>query len=209
MKRIQLTHPDETAATITEFLMDGGVVAMPMDTSYGIAADATNREAVDAVYALKGREYHQPLSVVVSGREQAGELGQFSPQASRLWDVFMPGMLTLVVPQLDSAGLADNLTGGRSTIGLREPDCALTRLVAERFGKPYTATSANRSGQPPAFSADEFLAQLPDEVVPHLVIDAPPMKIGRSSTVVEVAERVQIIREGMIPAATINEALEG
>jgi L-threonylcarbamoyladenylate synthase len=207
MKTIKLKDPDEAAAVAVEFLVAGGIAVMPMDTSYGLAVDATNQTAVDELFDLKGRDRQQSISVVVRDREHAGQIGRFSQPAARLWDVFMPGSLTLVVPYLTGAKLARGVTAGGQTIGLRQPKHDLSQLVAERFGKPYTATSANRAGQPPAYAAAEFLDQLPDGLAPHLLIDGGELPLGKSSTVVSVVRDVEILRDGAIPAELIQEAL--
>lgn len=208
MKTIHLGEDQnqEAAAAITvDFLMNGGVVVMPTDTSYGLAADATNAKAVEQVVALKGREPNKPFSVIVAGKAQAESLGRFSPVAHQLWDAFMPGSLTLIVPVAEGVRLPETVTAGGKTVGLRHPDSEFALLVAERFERPYTATSANRASQPPAFTADEFLDSLPEDQAPHLVIDAGQLPIGPVSTVVEVTDKVKILREGAIPAAKIND----
>lgn len=203
---MQMHNLEEAAGTVVDFLMGGGIVVMPMDTSYGIAADATNAEAIQQVFDIKARERTEPLSVIVEGLEQAKALGTFNQPAESLWVSFMPGPLTLVVPLRDDATLVDSVTAGHSSIGLRQPKNSLTQLVAERLQAPYTATSANRSGDPPAFSPDEFLDTLPDGVVPHLLVDAGDLPISRSSTVVSVVDGVEILREGVIAESDIRAA---
>lgn len=204
MKRIPLHNLEETAGTIVDFLMGGGTVVMPMDTSYGIAADATNNKAVEEVFSLKGRDPGKSLSVVVEGLVQAKSIGTFNADAEKLWTSFMPGSLTLIVPLASEVNLSPQVTANGHSVGLRQPKNDLTQLVAERLQRPYTATSANRSGNPPAFSVDEFLNTLPDELVPHLVVDGGELPIGLSSTVVSVADGVEVIREGVIPAEEIT-----
>lgn len=208
MKTIGLTghNLEEAAATAAEFLSGGGVVMLPTDTAYALAADATNEAAVQTVFSLKGRADDQRLSVVVPTREQAGRLGTFSPPAERLWAVYMPGPLTLVVPLADGAGLAPSVTGGQS-VGLRQVAHPFTQLLAERFGRPFTATSANRSGHPPAFQPGEFLEDL--EQAPHLLVDAGDLPINPVSTVVRVAAgKVEVLREGAIAASEIEKVVD-
>lgn len=198
---------DEVAATAVDYLLGGGVVVVPTDTSYGLAADATVAQAVELVLALKGRPSNRPLSVVVADRRQAEQLARFSAEAARLWDAFMPGPLTLVLPLAPGARLSPPVTAGRQTVGLRQPDHNFTSLLAERFDRPYTATSANRSGQPPAYTTAEFLQSLPADVAPHLVVDAGPLPIGDVSTVVSVTDQLKVLREGAIPVAEIKAAV--
>lgn len=208
VKTIKLTdHNVEAAVTAAaEFLQEGGVVMLPTDTSYGLAADAANADAVRRIFELKGRPPTQAMSVVVPDRSSAEALGVFSPAAAKLWDRFMPGPLTLVLPVAQQTGLAEQVTDKGKTIGIRCPKKDLSILVAERFGRPFTATSANRSGQPPAYSPEEFLNSLPDDESLHLVIDAGELPINSVSTVVKVTDRVLVLREGAIPAAVIMEA---
>lgn len=209
VKTVVLKHgnAEDVAATVTDFLIGGGIVVMPMDTSYGIAADATNHAAVGAVIDIKGREPDKAISIVVEDLEEAERYAALDEQARRLWAALLPGPLTLVVPSKDGTDLVDAVTALGKTIGLRQPDHALTQLVAERFAKPYTATSANRSGNPPAYSADEFLATLPADKAPHLVVDGGQLPLGPSSTVVSVGESVEILRQGAVDANLVQTAL--
>lgn len=198
---------EEAAAVAVDFLEHGGVVVMPMDTSYGLAADATNQAAVEAIYEIKGRDQGQTPSVVVKDEVVARALGQFDERAEKLWAAFMPGSLTLIVPAQESHNLAPGVVSDLG-VGLRQPKSSLTQLTAERLERPYTATSANRTGAPPAYSAEEFLDQLPDDVLPHLVVDGGDLPIRPTSTVVSVqGDKVEILREGAIPADEIRGCL--
>ena len=213
MKTISLGHhnQDEAAAIAVDFLLGGGVVVLPTDTAYALAADATSDAAVKAVQKLKGRESTNPFSVVVGSREQAEAIAQFSTEAAKLWTAFMPGPLTLVLPIAQAAGLAEGVmasAAGSQTVGLRHPEYSFDTLVAERLERPFTATSANRGGNPPAYDVGEFLDSLPDELAPHCVIDAGTLEIRPVSTVVSIVDAVTVLREGAIPASRITEILE-
>jgi L-threonylcarbamoyladenylate synthase len=209
VKRITLGkhNLEEAVATTVEFLIEGGVVLLPTDTSYGLAADAARAEAVDAVNRLKGRTgADKAVSVIVSGRRQAEAIAEFDPAGLKLWEAFMPGPLTLVLPLSEGSGLKH---GSGDTVGLRYPDHDFSVQVAERFERPYTATSANRSGRPPAYEPDEFLDQLGvDDPLPHLVVDAGTLPMRPVSTVVEILKtKAKVLREGAIPEADIEAAL--
>jgi L-threonylcarbamoyladenylate synthase len=208
MKTIKLTHGnlEEVAATAVEFLQEGGVVVMPMDTSYGVAADATNLAAVDDVIRIKGRAPDKAMSVVIPDRQHAERIANLTPAAARLWDVFMPGSLTIIVPVADESGLADATMDNGRTVGLRQPNSELVQEIAERLERPFTATSANVSGKPPAYTAQEFIDSLPDDRMPHLVIDGGSLSIGPLSTVVSAVGKVEILREGAIPTDQIMAA---
>lgn len=209
MKRIDASSPgkyEAAAAAAAECLEDGGVVLLPTDTAYALAADATNEAAVARVLELKGRHDGRPLSVAVGTREQAETLAHFSTEAARLWSAFMPGPLTLVLP-LATDELADNLPLGNDTIGIRQPNHDLARMVAERFGRAYTATSANLTGEPPAFSPEEYLDQ-DNALPPDLIVDAGQLPLGPVSSVVSMTDKIEVIREGAIPEPQLRAALE-
>lgn len=211
MKTIELTNHnrDEAAAITVEILQGGGVAVVPTDTSYGLAADATSQRAVTFLSQLKGRTQGQPLSVVVSERAQAERLTVFNPTAARIWERFMPGPLTLVLPATGSGEMVPDVLSGDGTLGVRYPDFEYSVMTAERLGRPYTATSANRTGQPPAYSVDEFLESLPENLLPHLVVDAGTLPIRPVSTVVRVAgPEPEVLREGAIPDADITAAAQ-
>jgi L-threonylcarbamoyladenylate synthase len=206
MKTVQLTSHNhaEAAASTVEILQGGGVAVVPTDTSYGLAADASNPKAVQFLSQLKGRTTGQPLSVIVSDRAQAERLTAFSPVAAALWERFLPGPLTLVLPAANDTGLVPDVLSPENTLGVRYPDYEYSVMVAERLERPYTATSANRTGQPPAYSVDEFLDSLPENLLPHLVVDAGTLPIRPVSTVVRVSDDgPEVLREGAISSADI------
>lgn len=211
MKTVKLTRSNhaETAAVAVEFLQEGGVAVVPTDTSYGLAADAANPAAVTFLSQLKGRTASQPLSVVVSERAQAERLTTFTPAAAAIWDAFLPGPLTLVLPAVGTAGMAPEVLAADGTLGIRYPDYEFSVMTAERLERPYTATSANRAGRPPSYSVAEFLDSLPENLLPHLVVDAGDLPIRPVSTVVRVVDGVEVLREGAISKADIMEATKG
>lgn len=210
MKTIKLSKHNlaDAAAVTVEFLQEGGVAVVPTDTSYGLAADAADESAIQALRQLKGRSEPQPLSIIVSDRAQAEQIGTFDAAAVALWDRFLPGPLTLVVPVAEGTDLAPEVISADRTIGIRYPDYHFAVAVAERFGRPYTATSANRAGQPPAYSVGEFLDSLPGNVLPHLVVDAGTLPIRPVSTVVRAVGETAVLREGAIPRADIMMMLK-
>ena len=142
----------------TETLARGGVLAIPTDTLYGLAADALNPDALDRVYAAKGRPADMPLPVLVSGWEQALQVAAASPDtellAHRLADTYWPGSLTMVLPAVP--GLPERLTAGRDTVAVRMPDHPVPLALAQALGRPITGTSANRSGEPDITDPDEL-----------------------------------------------------
>jgi L-threonylcarbamoyladenylate synthase len=189
----QLHRSLEEAARV---LAAGGVVAYPTETVYGLGADAMNREAVDKLIAIKGRDPGRPLSVLVANNLEAGMLARrITKTAALLMDHFWPGPLTLVVQA--SKRIDSELLGGGATIGLRlspHPVSRLLRLFSER---PITATSANLSGEPPALSAADVESMLGDRV--DLILDAGAAPGGEPSTVVDATgDRAVVLRTGAI-----------
>ena len=194
----------ESVEKAVNALQNGGVIAMPTDTLYALAADARDAAAVARVYAIKGREGGKPLPLFVAGIEMAGRYAIVTEMARRLTSRFWPGALTVVLRRRDdfeSAALA-----GGDTVALRVPDHSTARAVIEALGGPVTATSANRSGGPDPVSAEDVRAQLGDEV--DLAIDAGPCAVGVSSTIVDcTGVAPKILRAGAITEASILDAL--
>ena len=186
--------------------LDAGLlVAYPTDTVYGLAADPGQRKAVDRVFQAKGRASDLAVPVIAATLDQVvASVGRMTPLARRLADRFWPGPLTLV---LDAAGELDRrLLGGRDSVAVRIPDHAVARGVAAALGRPITATSANRSGAPPALSADEVSAALGQEV--HLILDGGRSSRGEPSTIVDARKaRPTLVREGVVPWERVLQSL--
>ena len=186
-------------------LRAGGVVAAPTDTLYGIMASALDAHAVDRVFAIKGRSPDAPLPLLVAEVADIERYAERVPEAGRmLAEKFLPGPLTLVMP--GAGALPEAVTGGLPTVGVRVPDHRVPRELARRLGHAITGTSANRSGMPPATTADQVREQLGD-AVDH-VIDGGPTAGGMGSTVVDVSvEPPALIREGAVSWGEIEAAL--
>lgn len=188
-------------------LREGGVIALPTDTLYALAAAALDAGAVQRVYAIKGREEGKPLPLFVSNVEMAERYASVNPLARRLVQRFWPGALTIVVQKrhdFDSEALA-----GGDTIALRVPANDIARAVIEGVDGPITGTSANRSGGPNPVLADDVRGQLGDEI--DMVLDAGACDVGISSTIVDCTRlEPSILRLGAISEAAILRAvLEG
>ncbi|WP_213271860.1 L-threonylcarbamoyladenylate synthase [Hyphomonas sp.] len=201
----------ETVALAVEILNAGGLVAMPTETVYGLAADASNPDAVVRLYEAKGRPRFNPLIAHVSGLPMAMHEAVFSPLAARLAQTFWPGPLTLVLPVIAGGSVCDLARSGLQTVGLRCPShMAANALIAE-FGRPLVAPSANRSGHVSPTRADHVDADLGDRI--DLVLDGGPCDVGIESTIVAVeGDTVTLLRSGAVPAdaleAFIGKALE-
>lgn len=183
----------------------GEPVAVPTETVYGLAADATDDQAVAAIYAAKGRPSFNPLIVHVADRAMADRMALFGPVASMLADRFWPGPLTLVLPLRPEGGLADRVTAGLPTVALRNPAHPAMLALIRESGRPLAAPSANRSGSISPTRAEHVLASLGGRI--RLVLDEGPTSDGLESTIVAPeADRLRLLRPGPITASMLGEA---
>lgn len=189
-------------ADAARVVMAGGIVAVPTETVYGLAADATNGAAVARIYAAKGRPSFNPLIVHVADLGAAERLAVFDRQARALAAVFWPGPLTLVLPLREDAGIAAMVTAGLATIALRVPAHRAMRGLLEATGRPLAAPSANRSNAISPTRAEHVAASL-GEAAP-LILDDGACPAGVESTIVAGAT---ILRPGPVTAAMIAEVL--
>lgn len=188
---------------VIETVQKGGVVAIPTDTVYGLAAHLAFPDALERIYAIKGRDHAKPLPVLLSAPERHTLVAQpMSERAEALVREFWPGPLTVAVPARD--GVPAETLAADGTVGLRVPDHSVALAIIERGGGGALAvTSANTSGEPPACMAAEVEAQLGDAV--DLILDGGIAPCGLSSTVVRAGDAtITFIREGAIARATID-----
>ena len=190
-------------ARAAALLRAGEVVALPTETVYGLAADATNAEAVARIYAAKGRPAFNPLIAHVSGVDMAAAHVEVTPLARRLIDAFWPGPLTLVLPKRPESTVAAIVTAGLPTLAVRCPDHPVPQALIAALGRPLAAPSANASGQISATRAVHVLKTLGGRI--PLVIDGGACRGGIESTIVAVdGDRLRLLRPGGVP----REALE-
>jgi L-threonylcarbamoyladenylate synthase len=195
--------PEELGPAV-RVLRDGGVVAYPTDTFYGLAVDPRDTKAVRRLFALKGRAGTSALTVVAADIDQAREVAVFDVTAARLAQRWWPGPLTIVV-RARAVVSRETLAGG-TTMGVRVPDHQVARALARAFGFCVTATSANRSGQRPAISADDVAAALPGV---DAILDAGPAPGGEASTIVECGGAgLTLLRAGAVPWDRVLESLQ-
>ena len=195
-----------TRAQAAELLRAGGIVAVPTDTVYGIAAAMELPDAIERLFAAKGRPPEKAVAVLLADAEQAWTLGVPTPAAQALAARFWPGGLTLVLPVRPGVVLPHVLAAGAPTVGVRVPDHEAPRALARLLG-PLPTTSANRSGEADARDAVEIAERLGDAIA--LVLDGGAIRGGPASTVVDCTlEWPSILREGAIPSAEIAAALE-
>ncbi len=191
----------EQVRAAVRVLRSGGVVAIPTDTLYGLAACALDEQAVRRIFRLKGRPEGMALPLLVA---YAGDLDRYSmdvPEIARaLAERFWPGALTLVLRK--ASIIPDVVTGGKPTVGLRVPDHWVPRAIVRELGAPITGTSANLSGMPGLTTAQAVREQLGGQV--DLVVDGGEAPGGVPSTVLDVtASPPRVLRQGAVPAAEI------
>jgi L-threonylcarbamoyladenylate synthase len=187
-------------------LRDGGVVAIPTETVYGLAADASNQTAVAKIYATKGRPDFNPLIVHVPDREAAEAIATFDAQADMLAKAFWPGPLTLILPMRGGAPVAAAVTAGLPTIALRCPAHPVMRGVLLASGLNLAAPSANRSGGISPTRAEHVATSLGDAA--PMILDAGPCRAGLESTIVAVRRTGwQLLRHGPITQAELQAVL--
>jgi L-threonylcarbamoyladenylate synthase len=197
---------DAGIADAIEVLRAGGVVGLPTDTVYGIGVALDAPRGIERLFEAKNRPPDKAIMLLLADAEQATDVAEFGPAARVLAAAGWPGGLTLVLPQRPGAGLPAILTAGTPTIGLRVPDHPTPRALAAAVG-PLPVTSANRSGQPTATTADAILADLGDAL--DLILDGGPGRGERPSTVIDCSgDLPRLLRDGAIPAAALGAVLD-
>ncbi len=192
-----LPFSEAAIAEAAALIADGGIVAVPTETVYGLAGDATSDRAVAAIYAAKGRPDFNPLIVHVRDLDHAREIGVFATQELALAKAYWPGPLTIVAPLRLEAGLASGVTAGLPTVALRVPAHRAMRALLVATGKPLAAPSANASGGISPTRAEHVLRSL-DGRIP-LVIDEGATSGGIESTIVTVTNaQVRLLRPGSV-----------
>jgi L-threonylcarbamoyladenylate synthase len=186
-------------------LLEGGdVVAIPTETVYGLAGDATNGIGVARIFEAKGRPRFNPLIAHVADLAMAERIALFDPLSKRLAQTFWPGPLTLVLPQRPGNGIHPLVTAGVHTIALRMPRGFGGELIA-RLGRPLAAPSANSSGKISATTAEAVAADLGPRI--RLVVDGGATPVGLESTIVKVESgTLRLLRPGGIAAEEIEAA---
>ena len=192
-------------ARAAHVLRDGGLVAFPTETVYGLGADATNPAAVARIFAAKGRPAEHPVIVHVADVAAAQRWAASMPAAARdLADAFWPGPLTLILPRADH--VSDVVTGGQPSIGLRAPSHPVARALLAAFGGGIAAPSANRFGHVSPTTAQHVAEDLGAAV--DLILDGGACDVGIESTIVAFTARTpMLLRPGAIDVGAIARVL--
>ncbi|HET7229841.1 MAG TPA: L-threonylcarbamoyladenylate synthase [Longimicrobium sp.] len=204
--RVDPTSPAVSAlADAAQVLKQGGLVAFPTETVYGLGAHALDASAVARIYQAKGRPAYNPLIVHVASVDAARALSSAWPEAAdRLAERFWPGPLTLVVPR--SAEIPDAVSAGLDTVGIRIPAHPVAHALLQAAGIPVAAPSANRSMGISPTTAEHVRRSLGNAV--DVIVDGGPCPVGIESTVLSLAGEVPtILRPGSIPASALREVL--
>lgn len=197
------TEPERALTAACETLAQGLPVAIPTETVYGLAADATNPDAISRIYEMKGRPRFNPLICHVADFAMARRYVDFDPISQKLAQAFWPGPLTLILPMKPKSGIHPLASAGLDTLGIRMPE-GFSRAVIRRYGKPLAAPSANTSGKISPTSAEHVEADLGGKLA--LILDAGPAEIGLESTIIKVdGDEIRLLRPGGLDIADIEK----
>jgi L-threonylcarbamoyladenylate synthase len=196
----------DAAAAAARCLAEGGLVAFPTETVYGLGADATNARAIAQLYLAKGRPSFNPLIAHVADLATARRIAEFDASAEKLAAKFWPGPLTLVLPRAVHCPVAELATAGLETIAVRVPAHPIARDILLSFGKPVVAPSANVSGHVSPTTARHVEADLAGKI--DLIVDGGPAHVGLESTIVGCFERPMLLRPGGLARGEIEAVLE-
>jgi L-threonylcarbamoyladenylate synthase len=202
--RIMPAGPDAIAEA-RAVLAEGGLVAFPTETVYGLGADATDDAAVARLYAAKERPSFNPLIVHAADLDAARGIAAFGDAALRLAGAFWPGPLTLVLRGLPSCPVGMLATAGLDTVAIRVPSHPVARDILRAFGRPVVAPSANRSGAVSPTTAEHVRADLDGRI--DLIVDDGASKLGVESTIVGCFDSPALLRPGAVPRAAIEAVL--
>ena len=196
---------EATVSKAAEIIRSGGLLGIPTETVYGLGANGLDPAAVRKIFAAKGRPQDNPLILHVAGPEQVETFCHDIPPAARLlMDKFWPGPLTLILPARDL--VPRETTAGLDTVGVRCPDCAVTREIIRAAGVPIAAPSANTSGKPSPTTAGHVLHDMAGKI--DAIVDGGPCQVGVESTIVDLTgDRPRLLRPGGVSPEELEAVL--
>ena len=198
-----IIYEKEQIETVIRELRAGKVIAFPTDTVYGLGVCYDDEDALQRLKAAKGRPENKPIPTMVGNRRQLAEVAVVNETIERLADAFLPGALTLILRR--RAQVADYVTNGLDTIGVRMPDDPFVLALIDGLGKPMLVTSANRSGEKTGTTFEEVMEQL-DGRIDGIVRGT--CGCLNASTIIDVSqEEVRLLREGPICREAIDQVL--
>lgn len=202
-----LTPKKENIDSAAEILRNGGLVGMPTETVYGLAANALDEKAVSSIFVAKGRPSDNPLIVHISCVEEIEKYGlvrDFPESAKKLSDAFWPGPLTIIMPKGEAVPFVT--TGGLDSVAIRLPSHEVAREIIKAAGCPLAAPSANLSGSPSPTTAQHVFEDLKDRI--PLIIDGGSSDVGLESTVITLCTEIPtVLRPGKITLEELREVL--
>lgn len=208
LRSIDPDHPEPAVlAEAAAILERGGIIACPTDTLYGLFGDPTSPEAVSRLFDLKGRPADRAVPLVADSLTQIeAQISPLPPLARRLATRWWPGPLSLLIPA--GPAIVPGVHGSTGLVAVRVPAHPVARALCRVVGKPLMATSANRSGEPPATTADEVRERVGQTL--SFVLDGGPAPGGPPSTIVDVSgSEPRLVRAGAVDWARVLTSLEG
>ena len=203
LKPDKISPEEEIITQAAGIISNGGIIAYPTETFYGLGADATNEKAIEKIFAVKGRDFKNPISLIIGQPDDVYPLVKDIPEnARKLMASFWPGALTIVFSASDI--ISPMLTAGSGKIGLRVSSHPIALKITQKIQRPLTATSANLSGAPECSVAKEVVEQIGDKI--DAILDWGKTQGGKTSTIIDVTcDPPVILREGQISRETIEK----
>jgi L-threonylcarbamoyladenylate synthase len=190
----------------SKLLEQGKLVSFPTETVYALAANATDKNALEGIFRVKGRDFKKPLALLVENIEQAKKYVNFNNNALMIAQKFCPGPISLVLPKSNSCDLPDIINGGLNTLSVRIPDHPIALDILKNTSCPIVATSSNTSGNPDALNANQVREYFGENI--DLVIEGGGCS-GKASTVIDLCnEKPVILREGEIKLDEILKTID-
>jgi L-threonylcarbamoyladenylate synthase len=205
LKTQMLPAGEAAVAAAARVLAEGGLVAFPTETVYGLGADAANPAAVARIYQAKGRPAFNPLIAHVGDITAARRIARLDAHATALAEAFWPGPLTLVLPKTQNCAVADLATAGLDTVAIRIPAHLVARDILRAFGGAVVAPSANLSGHVSPTTAAHVQSDLAGRI--DLIVDGGPVAVGIESTIIGCFDEPMLLRPGGLPRAEIERVL--
>jgi L-threonylcarbamoyladenylate synthase len=204
--KTQILPADAAAvATAARCLSDGGLVAFPTETVYGLGADAAQAQAIARLYEAKGRPAFNPLIAHVADIAAARQIARFDATALKLAEAFWPGPLTLVLPKTAHCPVAELATAGLDTVAIRVPAHPVAKALLRAFGGAVVAPSANLSGHVSPTTAAHVAGDLAGRI--DLIVDGGAVAVGVESTILACFEETMLLRPGGLPREAIERVL--
>ena len=196
-------YKKEDIEKVSNVIKNGGVVIIPTDTVYGLAADSLNKEAVARIYEIKHRDISKPCNILVSNIEMIRKVtSNISEKEERIIKKFFPGALTIILNKNEI--IPNIVTANLDTIGVRMPNNKFMLEVIELIGRPIVATSLNISGEQSLVSLENISSELKGNI--DLIVDSGKINNGIASTIIKVENNeIQILRQGPISEKKIKE----